>query len=171
MTGDAEKSPPIATPDFTFERAGQPQETLHGQHEDRATLLVFYTLPQSLPRLRTLAAEQSAFAAARARIVALPLGAPARASDLEPGAAGADSILVSAAPDVARVYALFAGGGKAGEPGASHAEYLIDRGGELRARWIGAAAPAPGQTAQLLAQIERLSHETPRARARAAHRH
>jgi hypothetical protein len=170
MTGDAQASPRVAAPAFTFERAGQPQEALREQHEERVTLLVFYTLPQSLLRLRALAAEQSAFAGLRARIIALPLAAPASAADLESGAA--DSILATAAPEVARVYALFAGSDSAaGASGFTHAEYLVDRSGDLRARWIGANAAAPGQSAQLLTQIERLARETPRAHARPAHRH
>lgn len=172
MSGDAQASPRVAAPDFTFERAGQAQEALRGQREERVTLLVFYTLPESLPRLRALAANQAAFAAAGARIIALPLRAPATAADLESGAAGGDSILATAAPDVAGVYSLLARrDSTAGAPGFTHAEYLVDRGGDLRARWIGASTAAPEQTAQLLTQIERLAHETPRARARPAHRH
>jgi len=170
MTGDAQASPRVAAPDFTFERAGQAQEALRGQHEERVTLLVFYTLPQSLPRLRALAAAQAAFAAAQARIIALPLGAPASAADLESGAA--DSMLATAAPNVARVYALLARrDSDPGAPGFTHAEYLVDRGGDLRARWIGAGTAAPERSAQLLAQIARLARETPRARARPVHRH
>jgi putative copper resistance protein D len=162
----------VAAPDFAFERAGQPQETLHRQHADGATLLVFYTLPESLPRLRALAANQAAFAAARARIIALPLGAPATAADLGAAAAGDDSMLATAAPEVAGVYALFARGrGDAGAPGFTHAEYLIDRAGDLRTRRIGASPPASEPTAGLLAQIERLARETPRARVRPAHQH
>jgi putative copper resistance protein D len=162
MTGDAQASLRLAAPDFTFERTGQPQETLRRQRGDAVTLLVFYTVPESLPRLRALAANQAAFAAARARIIALPLGAPATATDLEP----------TAAPDVAGVYAMFARArGDAGASRFTHAEYIIDRAGDLRARWIGASPPAPDATAELLAQIERLAHEAPRARARPAHRH
>jgi putative copper resistance protein D len=139
MTSDAQASPRVAAPDFTFERAGRAQEALRGQHEERVTLLVFYTLPQSLPRLRALAAEQVAFAAAQARIIALPLEAPASAADLESGAA--DSILATAAPDVARIYALLARrDSDPGAPGFTHAEYLVDRGGDLRARKAGAQA-------------------------------
>jgi peroxiredoxin len=172
MTGDAQASLRLAAPDFTFERTGQPQETLRRQRGDAVTLLVFYTVPESLPRLRALAANQAAFAAARARIIALPLGAPATATDLEPTATGRDSILATAAPDVAGVYAMFARArGDAGASRFTHAEYIIDRAGDLRARWIGASPPAPDATAELLAQIERLAHEAPRARARPAHRH
>ena len=162
----------VTAPDFAFERAGQPQETLHRRHEADVTLLVFYTLPESLPRLRALAANQAAFAAARARIIALPLGVPATAADLEAATAGGDSILATAAPDVAGVYSMFARArGDTGAPGFTHAEYLVDRAGDLRTRRIGASPAALEPTTGLLAQIERLADETPRAHPPRTHRH
>jgi hypothetical protein len=44
-----------------------------------------------------------------------------------------------------------------------HAEFLIDRQGYLRARWIGVPNAATDGTAQMLEQIDLLKRERPRA--------
>jgi len=49
----------IVAPDFTFELAGQGQESLSQRRGSSITLLVLYALPQSLPYLRALAAQTS----------------------------------------------------------------------------------------------------------------
>ena len=63
----------VAAPEFTFEVTGRPQESLRQLRGNSAVLLVFYTLPQSLPRLRALARDEAALAKAGARIIAVPL--------------------------------------------------------------------------------------------------
>ncbi len=80
MTDRLKPLRPVFAPDFTFEIAGLTQESLHRQN--RVTLLVFYALPQSLPRLQELATEQRAIMAAGARVIALPISASSTAGDL-----------------------------------------------------------------------------------------
>jgi hypothetical protein len=60
---------PIVAPDFTFQVAARTQESLQQQRGRYIALVVFYTLPQSLPRLRALAAERSALEQAGARAI------------------------------------------------------------------------------------------------------
>ena len=80
MTDRLKPLRPVFAPDFTFEIAGLTQESLHRQN--RVTLLVFYALPQSLPRLQELATEQRAIMAAGARVIALPISASSTAAML-----------------------------------------------------------------------------------------
>ena len=61
--------------------SGAAQESLQQQRGNRVTLLVFYSLPESLPRLREIAANERAYAAAGARVIAVPFMPAAIAVD------------------------------------------------------------------------------------------
>jgi putative copper resistance protein D len=162
---------PIPAPDFTYELAGGPQQTLSSSRDDRVTLLVLYTLPESLPRLADIAANVRSYAKAGARVIAVPLDGGS-AEDALRGAAGADAFLGAAGPDVGRAYLLFAN--PSSEPGAApatHLEYLIDRQGQLRVRWIGAPASASERAAATLREIGVLFREPPRPVPQWGHRH
>ena len=171
MTDRVKPLRPVAAPDFTFERIGGPQESLEQRQEPRVTLLVLYTLPQSLPRLSQLAMKARAFTTAGARVIAVPT----RASSSAVGAGIAedsDSILATASPNVADAYAMFAGQvGRSNEHALTHVEFLIDRRGFLRVRWIGVPDPASDRMAHTFGQIDLLVHEPPRAPVQWGHRH
>ena len=70
------------------------------------TLLVLYTLPQSLPYLRALAAEASAFRAIGLRVIALPLSGAANSAHVELGDDG-DLIVPTVPGDVVKAYMMF----------------------------------------------------------------
>ena len=71
---------------------------------------------------------------------------------------GGDSMLAIAAPDVAIAYAMFAARDRAV---ASHAEFLIDRRGRLRARWLGVPASADDRDSEIFAAAQKLDSERP----------
>jgi putative copper resistance protein D len=149
-------------PDFTFEIDVQPQESLRKQRGRFVTQLVFYTLPDSLPRLRELATEKRAFAEAGVRVIAVPLVISSASADAETVNDG-NSIFAIARPDVAIAYAMFARRSiESGDDAPAHVEFLIDRQGYLRARWIGVPAAATNRTAEILSQIKELHDERPR---------
>jgi putative copper export protein/mono/diheme cytochrome c family protein/peroxiredoxin len=159
----------IVMPDFTFQVAARTQESLEQQRGRYIALVVFYTLPQSLPRLRSLAAERSALEQAGARVIAAPLSASSTSDtlNLDP------SMVVITSPDVAAVYTMF-GRRKntaSGELAPAHMEFLIDRQGYLRARWIGVPDAATDRMNWMLAQIEVLKHEPPHAPSSERHAH
>jgi len=167
----AEPWRPIVAPDFTFEIDAQPQESLRKQRERFVTQLVFYTLPDSLPRLRELATEKRAFAAAGVRVIAVPLVISSTSPDAETVNDG-KSIFAITRPDVAMAYAIFARRGiEAGDDAPTHVEFLIDRQGYLRARWIGVPAAATDRTGEILSQIKQLDDERVRAPPPAGHAH
>jgi putative copper export protein/mono/diheme cytochrome c family protein/peroxiredoxin len=161
----------IVAPDFTFEIDAQPQESLREQRGRFVTQLVFYTLPDSLPRLRELATEKRAFAEARVRVIAVPLVISSTSADAETVNDG-KSILAITRPDVAMAYAMFARqSADASDAGPEHIEYLIDRQGYLRARWIGVPVAATDRTAEILHQTKQLHDERPRAQPPEGHAH
>ncbi len=162
---------PIVAPDFTFEIDAQPQESLREQRGRFVTLLVFHALPDSLPRLRALATEKPAFAEAGVRVIAVPvvISSPSTAAEsVDDG----KSIFAITRPDVATAYAMFARQGiDSGSDAPAHVEFLIDRQGYLRARWIGMPDGAKTQAAEMFAQIESLNREPPGAPPAEVHGH
>jgi putative copper resistance protein D len=154
---------PIVAPDFTFEINAQPQESLREQRGRFVTLLVFYTLPDSLPRLRELVTEKRAFADARVRVIAVPRVFSSTSVDAGTVDDG-KSIFAITRPDVAEAYAMFARqSADSRDAGTEHVEFLIDRQGYLRARWIGLPVAATDRAAETLSQIKLLNDEPPRA--------
>jgi putative copper resistance protein D len=162
---------PVPAPDFTYELVGAPQHTLLGSRDDRVTLLVLYTLPQSLPRLADIAASLHAYAKAGARVVALAIdGLPS--TDALRDLTGAESFVGSASADVGEAYRLFANPPhETGGAPPAHIEYLIDRQGQLRVRWIGIPASANERGAATLGEIAVLFREPPRLVPQWGHRH
>ncbi len=157
---------PIVAPEFTFEVAGKPQQSLRrqtGSQQARgAVVVVLYTLPASRQRLDRLAADASAFTQAGARVIALPFDASSPPPSPELKYQGG-AMLASAGPDVAATYAMFAHPRSADMdfPAPRHVEFLIDRQGYLRARWLGVPDPAESRTVDILGQIEVLNREPP----------
>jgi hypothetical protein len=114
-------------------------------------LLVLYSLPDSAARLRSLASQRRAFDDRHIRILALAESA-GDAQIAEASIPGGDAIRAIAAPDVAVVYALFAARDRA----AGHAEFLIDRRGRLRARWLGVPPPGDDRDRDIFAAAQKL---------------
>ncbi|HYC15116.1 MAG TPA: cytochrome c, partial [Stellaceae bacterium] len=129
----------IRAPDFAMERGGGAQETLTSLHGRRAVLLVLYALPDSTERLDTLVSAASALDAEGLEVAAVQLADTGRSGP----------IFAPADPDLASIYALFARPQTDAEPAPRHLEFLIDRWGYIRARWIGTGA-APGDLAAIL---------------------
>jgi copper resistance protein D len=169
LTAKVDPWRPIVAPDFVFELAAHEQESLSELRGRSVALVVLYTLPRSLPRLRELIRENHALDNAGVSVVALPF----EASDSREAVGANDrSIFAVAEPEVARIYALFARiAGDLGVAAPTHAEFLIDRQGYLRARWIGVLDGENERSADIRAQVEILSHERPHRPARERHAH
>jgi putative copper export protein/mono/diheme cytochrome c family protein/peroxiredoxin len=147
---------PVPAPDFSFELPERGQQTLLQPDSKKDTLLVLYSLPDSLARLRSLA-SQPAFDDKRIRVLAISASATdAQTAGAQPP--GGDSVLAIAASDVAMAYAMFAARDRAV---AGHAEFLIDRQGLLRARWLGVPASADDRNSEILAAAQKLDSERP----------
>jgi putative copper export protein/mono/diheme cytochrome c family protein len=153
---------PIVAPDFAFQLFGSDQETLSGQRGKANVLLIFYSLPDSLPRLEALDAARSSLEAASLRIIAIPMQndtEPQPPEDLMAHAA----YLAESDPDAIATYTLFRrvpSGGETLSP-LRHIEFLVDRAGYLRARWIPAERKGWSDLDVLRRQIDALNREPP----------
>jgi len=152
----------LAAPDFAFQVGTRPQESLGELRGRGMALLVFYELPESLARLRALAGVGIHFAHLGVRVIAFPIGGRAA----KPGADGDADMLADPDARVAAAYAPFAPGGA-----ARPVEYLVDRQGDIRARWVPGMTPDWSAMPVLLEQIETLEREPPRPLARRRHVH
>ncbi len=159
----------IVAPDFTFQIGRQPQESLALQRGRRVVLLVFYTLPGSLARLRALTDSKSDLDRVGIRVIAVPIKHGA-ASHYDAGEVDA---AMMAEPDsrIAIAYALFLRTASGMPSMPDHFEFLIDRQGYLRARWIAKAEPEWNSLSELFHQVEFLNREKPRPPAPARHVH
>jgi len=161
----------IVAPDFTFELAGQGQESLSQRRGSSITLLVLYALPQSLPYLRALAAETPAFGETGVRVIAMPLSATVPSADAEPKGDGGSIVAITSA-NVITTYEMFARrdiDAPTGSPAT--VAFLIDRQGYLRARWIGVPDSLPDRMAEAIDQADLLRRERQRAPLPAGHVH
>jgi putative copper export protein/mono/diheme cytochrome c family protein len=161
----------IVAPDFPFELAGQEQESLRQPQGNSITLLVMYTLPQSLPYLRALVAAASTFGEVGLRVVAIPLSGRALSTAVQPPADGAAIAAITSA-DAIESYAMFARQDVAANAAAPvQVDYLIDRQGYIRARWIGVPESPSLRTAEVFDQADILRRERQRAPVPAGHTH
>jgi putative copper export protein/mono/diheme cytochrome c family protein len=146
---------PVPAPDFSFELPQRGQQTIVGPDANEDTLLVLYSLPDSGARLRSLVSQRRTFEARHIRVLALAASAgDAQMADAQ--IPGGDAVRAIAAPDVAIVYAMFAARDRAV---AGHAEFLIDRRGRLRARWLGVPATGDERDREIFAAAQRLGSE------------
>ena len=169
MDASVERWRAVTAPDFTFQIGRGVQESLAQQRGRSIVLLVFYSLPQSLPRLRELASAKLArLDRMGVRVVAVPLGAA-----VPRDAQGVDAKML-AEPDATLVaaYAMFTRT-IAGPPPAAprHVEFLIDRQGYIRARSVEPGRDRWITVPELVRQTVLLNKEKSRAAAPRRHAH
>jgi copper resistance protein D len=134
-------------PDFAFEAAGV-QHTLGQTLEAGQALLVLFTPPAPLARLQQLAAESPQLGAAGLRLIAVGLGR----SPEEPPHGAPPPFVVGASSDVIDALALFRAPDDGGET-----ELLLDRAGNVRARWTASMPGGPAPPAALIADAGRVA--------------
>jgi putative copper resistance protein D len=142
------------------------------------TLLVLFTLPESRARLDQLAEAYNTVQALGTEIVAVPLG---DGRDIIRRLGGRPPIffpvVTDGAADIAATYAPLARDLGPGWPSPRdapplHAEFLIDRQGYIRARWLpGSPGPAWDRLQTLTDQLQLLDKETPAGPAPDEHVH
>lgn len=110
-------------PDFAFEKDGRSQ-TLEDELKRGPVLLVLFTPPTPIARLAQLAAARPRFAAAGLEALAVDVSA----SSPRPAAGEEPPLVVAVSAEVASTLALFANGDH-------ESELMLDRAGNMRARW------------------------------------
>ncbi len=130
----------LGAPNFVFEAARGVSAELKDWRERSAVLLVIAQWPQAAARLARLAEAAPALRQAGITLLTSLQGAPCAVLQAEAAEVGCLSVNVS----VATTYSLFArtlaapGARTALAPPMPHGEFLIDRYGFLRARWLPA---------------------------------
>ena len=170
--------PWLVAPDFTIAVGPAPPRNLKELRERFTVHLVFFTLPESRPRLVQLALAYNTLQATGAEVIAVPLGdgehiirrLGGRPPVLFP-------VITEGAAEIAATYALLSRGlgpreRTPGAAGPSHVEFLLDRQGYARARWLPGAPGRGWDDLQLLMdQILALEKETPAGPPPAEHVH
>jgi putative copper resistance protein D len=139
-------------------------------------LLVLFSLPESLPRLGQLAEIYPRIRLAGGEVIGIPLRQP---RDVYRGLGRAPvffPIAVEGAEEAAAALSLFrrdtsVEGGVPDPPPPRHLELLVDRAGYLRARWVPDGEDGWKDPAAVVAEVERLAREAPRAPPPAEHVH
>jgi putative copper resistance protein D len=155
--------PRAIAPDFSYAVGPTAPRTLTEFRGRSPVLVVLFSLAESRPRLAQLARAYPALEFAGIEIIAVPM-------DADPGIIGrlgatppiVFPVVTEGAGEIVPSYALFSRGRESFAPG--HVEFLIDRQGYLRARWIlDSDGKGWGDLGNLRAQIRLLDQEEPAA--------
>jgi putative copper export protein/mono/diheme cytochrome c family protein len=170
LTASVEPFLPITAPDFAFEESPLAQETLV-QLRGHEVLLVMGVLPESLPRMRQIEAQRTNLERAGIRMILMATG---RSPSLEGAGAipGAPRLAIFDS-DTMKTYAMFACGVAISCASSIQplVEWLVDRGGYLRARWLGVPDADVDRTAEIMAGAHQLQREPFRPPAQHEHGH
>ena len=169
--------PWLVAPDFVYRTLEGDSKSLKEHRGESAVLLVLFTWPQSQARLTQLAELHERLAAAGVTLLIVPADAPAldgktrrmlAALKLDPVTDGSQEAFAT--------YALFRrslsqAGMQPDPPIPAHMEFLIDRQGYVRARWIAGESRGWSNADLLLREITQLNQEKPSAPAPDEHVH
>jgi mono/diheme cytochrome c family protein/peroxiredoxin len=159
----------VQPPVFSYSAHDGSSGALQDFRDDKPVLLVIFSWPYSQARIAQLKSVYTTLAAQNVKVLIIP------AHELEPEVFAEIirdmpyPIVTDTAREIAESYALSRRTlshpdllGRGSMP--DHMEYLIDRSGYLRARWIPAAEEAGWENIDLLIkQIEQLNNEKPAA--------
>jgi putative copper export protein/mono/diheme cytochrome c family protein len=169
MTAVVQPSRPwLVAPDFTIAVGPAPPRGLKELRDRWMVHLVFFTLPASRPRLIQLAEAYNTLQATGTEVIAVPLDDGARIIRRLGGRPPLlYPVITDGAGEIATTYALLARGLGPRELSPrvvppAHVEFLLDRQGYVRARWLPGAPGQGWETLQTLVdQILLLDKERP----------
>jgi putative copper resistance protein D len=140
----------IVAPDFIYAVGPTAAHTLREHRERRIVVLVIYSLPGSRPRLAELAVAYPTLSTLGVEVIAVPVdAAPDAIRALALPTPALFPVVTEGAADIVHTYALFGT--------APHTEFLVDRQGYLRARWLSDGTLPTVNT--VLAEIQELNAE------------
>jgi len=170
-----EPEPWLVAPDFSYTTMAGDGQTLKDHRGQSNVLLVFFDLPRSHERLVQLRDLAPALRRLGAQVLAVPLATHPQIP-LELYSSPHLSLVVDGAAETTNTYILFRKSlhptGRLPIPSTpSHLEFLIDRQGYIRARWLPSNDSGWADAARLTTMIEWLNQEKPRAPAPDEHVH
>lgn len=172
MSADTGGQTDVVAPDFAFQIGHAPQETLKQQRGRFIVLLVLFSDPGSLARLREIDAAMPELDKAGVRVIALPLAGDAATAAREELELPHLSVAETDRGTIA-AYSLFrrTPSVEGVPPMPAHMEFLIDRAGYLRYRWSPAYGAGWDRMAALAGRIDALNREPARPPAPEGHIH
>ncbi len=175
MTALAEPNPWLVAPDFVYRTTAVEGKALKDHRGQSIILLVLFTLPHSQSRLEQLDQAYKKLRSLGVEVLAIPRKAQGIQRQL-----GQSVRLLPVVTDGSReifdTYALYrrsltAEGTLPDPPIPPHMEFMIDRQGYVRARWVPGDGVGWGEMKNLLREIDRLNKEKPSAPAPDEHVH
>jgi putative copper resistance protein D len=161
----APNQPYMAPQNFSFSAHDGTSGTLKDFRRKKAVLLVLFSWPESRTRLDQLRLAYATLSGSNTVVLAVPVNNPNQQDLATITADMPFPVVTQGAPEIARSYALFrrtlSNPDLAGEGTLpKHMEFLMDRYGYLRARWIP-SADGTGWTdiGELMRQIDQLIRE------------
>jgi putative copper export protein/mono/diheme cytochrome c family protein/peroxiredoxin len=154
----------VAAPDFTYITPFGEARALKDFRGRDQVLLVFFRLPQSRERLMQLQALYAQIRPLGVEILSLPLQPDEGFDDAARRLSLAFPLIRDGAAETAAAYALFRRSlspefSMPDPPVPAHLEFLVDRQGYLRGRWIADEGVGWGDPEQLLTAIDVLLKE------------
>jgi putative copper resistance protein D len=166
----------LVAPDFAFTTERGEGGTLKDHRGRDVVLLVLFSLPDSQSRLVQLDGLHARLRPMRVEVLGIPLRTGRESDRLLSQMRVRFPFVYDGAAEVATTYTLFRRrfspeGIRPDPPIPSHLEFLIDRQGYIRARWIAVDGTGWLDAEQLIATLEQLNRETRRAAAPDDHVH
>ncbi|MGH7809352.1 MAG: CopD family protein, partial [Candidatus Binatia bacterium] len=164
-----EDDPWLIAPDFTYGTDSGAMKTLKDHRGSKIVLLALLDENHAETRLKQLQATLPRLQAAGVELIVVPhLIDQSYVASMLPGLTVSEGI-----GEITETYKLFARSFAEEIPttSAAHAEFLIDRQGYIRARWLASENDAWRKIEVLLKQVELLQNEKPRAPAPEDHVH
>jgi putative copper export protein/mono/diheme cytochrome c family protein/peroxiredoxin len=162
----------LVAPDFAYATERGETKALKDHRGSKIVLLVLFTVPSSGPRLQQLDENRARLEGAGVEVLLVPM-------DREYLRGGGDRIrlnlpvVTDGSQEIAETYGLFhrSLAEPKSSPESAHMEILIDKQGYVRARWLAAEGEAWRKLENLMAQVDILRKEKPRAPAPDEHVH
>jgi putative copper resistance protein D len=157
-----EPDPWLVAPDFVYRTLGDESRSLKDHRDNEIVLLVLFSLPESRARLAELEAASPQLLSKKVKVLAVPREIK-HFLQLN-GAFKSLSLVSDGSREAFDVYALlrrsFSEQGTLPDPPVPpHMEFLIDRQGYVRARWIPRDGPGWDKMENLMREIDRLNRE------------
>jgi copper resistance protein D len=174
MSALVEPEPWLIAPDFVYQTLADESRSLKDHRGNNLVMLVLFSLPESRARLDEL---EQAFSQLQSKNLEILL-IPKEGSEIRQlgGTIKSLSLVTEGSRETFDTYALFRRsfseqGTLPDPPVPPHMEFIIDRQGYVRARWIPRDGPGWDKMENLLRDIDRLNQEKPSAPAPDDHVH
>ena len=174
MSALVEPDPWLVAPDFVYRTLNDDSRSLKDHRGNEIVMLVLFSLPESRPRLAELEGASRQLQSKSVKVLAIPKEIK-EALQLNT-AFKSLSLVTDGSREAFDTYALlrrsFSEQGTLPDPPVPpHLEFIIDRQGYVRARWIPRDGPGWDKMEYLMREIDRLSQEKPSAPAPDDHVH